>query len=31
VRPDVECAAGSFILRVTTPRGNVTAYTFKSG
>jgi hypothetical protein len=31
VRPDAECAAGSFILRVTTPRGNVTAYTFKSG
>ena len=30
VRPDTECATGSFILRVTTPRGNVTAYTFKS-
>lgn len=31
VRPDAECAAGSFTLRVTTPRGNVTPYTFKSG
>jgi len=31
VRPDTECAAGSFTLRVTTPRGKVTPYNFRSG
>lgn len=31
VVPDTACAAGSFTLRVTTPRGNVTAFNFKSG
>ena len=31
VLPDAACAAGSFTLRVTTPRGKVTPYSFKSG
>lgn len=31
VRPDDECSPGSFMVRIATPRGNVTAFTFKSG
>ena len=31
VRPSDQCEAGGFVLRVTTPRGYVSPYTFKSG
>ncbi|CAN7605151.1 Ig-like domain-containing protein [Massilia sp. LjRoot122] len=30
VKPDSACASGSFMLRVATPRGNVTGYNFRS-
>ncbi|WP_409268596.1 Ig-like domain-containing protein [Massilia sp. BHUDP2] len=30
VKPDAACAAGSFVVRVATPRGIVSAFTFKS-
>ncbi|SFD87840.1 Ig-like domain-containing protein [Massilia yuzhufengensis] len=30
VKPDTECARGSFMLRVATPKGKVTGFTFKS-
>ncbi|MGI4721072.1 MAG: hypothetical protein ACRYGO_04615 [Janthinobacterium lividum] len=30
VKPDTSCAAGSFMVRVATPRGNVTGFNFRS-
>jgi hypothetical protein len=30
VKPDTACASGSFMLRVATPRGNVTGFNFRS-
>jgi len=30
VKPDAQCSAGSFMLRVATPRGNVTGFNFRS-